>query len=383
MPDSNKSTIVIASVLKPIDDSRMYEKVGLSLAGSGKYHVHLIGVESARMDIPGITQHGFKPFGRISLRRLLAPWRILVMAMRLRPDILIITTHELIWPALFLRLVRRCGIVYDVQENYYWNILYTPAFPFLLKPFVALYVRVKESLAANYIDHFLLAEKGYEQELRFPGNRYTVIQNKLRMEGAPRQSRRFDPAKKTISLLFSGTIAETTGVFTAIDLAIRLHVVDDKIRLTIAGFCAQREVLAKIRLLIQPRPFIQLIVRDRPLPHHEIVTHIQSADFGMITYQISPATMNSIPTKLYEYLGYKLPILLVSHKPWAEISSRYAAAVVFDPANYDAANIFRAMMQNSFYTKDPDEVYWQSEEPKLLSALAHAHTRFSPRIPSN
>ena len=49
MADSKKSTVVIASVLKPVDDSRMYEKIGLTLAGSGRYDVHVIGCDSARI----------------------------------------------------------------------------------------------------------------------------------------------------------------------------------------------------------------------------------------------------------------------------------------------------------------------------------------------
>lgn len=369
MADSDKSTIVIASVLKPVDDSRMYEKIGLTLAGSGKYDVHVIGVESVRIDRPRITQHALKPFSRISFGRILAPWRVLVIAMRLRPRILIITTHELLCVALFLKQVRGCRVIYDVQENYYWNILYTRAFPGLIKPFVALYVRTKESLGSKFVDHFLLAEKGYEQELKFLGNRYTIIENKLHIDSVPRKSQRFDPARKTINLLFSGTIADTTGVFTAIDLAIKLHVMDDRIRLTIAGFCSQRRVLEKIRLLIQPRPFIQLVVRDSPLPHAEIFRQIESADFGMITYRINPSTINSIPTKLYEYLGCKLPILLVSHKPWIDFCHPYSAAVVFDPNHYDAAYILRGMMEQNFYTAEPEGVYWQSEESKLLEVV--------------
>lgn len=369
MTDSNKSTVVIASVLKPVDDTRMYEKIGLTLAGSGKYDVHIIGCASTGSGNPAVTQHPFKPFGRVSLGRFFAPWRIFTIALRLDPAILIIGTHELLYVALLLKAVRRCRIIYDVQENYYWNILYTPAFPVLFKPFVALYVRGKEISLARFVDHFLLAEKAYESELKFPGNRYTVIENKVHLEAIP--IRPPDPGEpgNTITLIFSGTLAETTGVFTAIDLAVKLHVIEDRIRLTIIGFCAQHQVLEKIRLLIQTRPFIKLIVRDRPIPHIEIFDHIRKAHFGLVTYQINPSTMNSIPTKVYEYLGFKLPILLVSHRPWVEFCLPYAAAVVFDPATFDASAIYREMMTKTFYTAEPESVYWTAEEPKLLEAV--------------
>lgn len=371
MADSNKSTVLIASVLKPVDDSRMYEKIGLTLAESGVFDVHVVGTRSAKTNRAGITQHALRPFRRISLGRLLAPWRILSLALRLKPDIAIITTHELLYIAMFLKIRRRCKIIYDVQENYYWNILYTTAFPLILRPFVALYVRAKETVAAPYVDHFLLAEKGYEQELSFQRSRYTVIENKVRVEETERKLPATFQTRKNIHLIFSGTLAETTGVFTAIDLAIKLHVIDDRFRLTIIGFGSQQAILDKIRLLIQPRSFITLITDDRPVPHAMIFKHIHLADFGLVTYQINPSTMNSIPTKLYEYLGFHLPILLVNHKPWVEFCHPYDAAIVFDGNHYDAASLYKEIMTRKFYPQDPVEVYWDSEAPKLLAILTH------------
>lgn len=375
MPDSRKSTIVIASVLKPVDDSRLHEKIGSSLAATGLYTVHVIGCASDKIDNPNIQQHAFKPFGRVSLRRFFAPWIIVFRTLRLEPDVFIFATHELLYLAMFLKLFRKCRIIYDVQENYYWNILYTPAFPFLIKPFVALYVRGKETLTAKYVDHFFLAERGYEQELKFPGNNFTILENKVRVAAGERKRSSSVGSGNTINLIFSGTLAETTGVFTAIDLAIKLHVIDERFRLTIIGFCAQHRALEKIRSLITPRPFIELIARDSPVPHSEIFRHIKRSDFGMITYQINPSTMNSIPTKLYEYLGFRLPILLVNHKPWVDFCYPYAAAVVFDPGHYDAAQLYREMMNRAFYTAEPSLVYWESEEPKLLKVIERVLTK--------
>lgn len=366
MADSRK-TIVIASVLNPVDDSRMYEKIGVTLAESGKYDVHIIGLNSPA-PTAGITPHGLKPFGRLSLRRIFAPWKILYIALRLKPAIFIIETHELLLHAALLKLFIRCRVIYDVRENYFWNIFYTPAFPILVKPFVALYVRGKERLFASIVDHFLLAEKGYERELRFPRKRYTVIENKVRAVSRERAGKVFGPGD-VINLIFSGTLAETTGMFLAIELAIKLHVIDDRIRLTIIGFSPQRHVLERIQLVIQPRPFIRLIAHKDPVPHSEIFEHIAQSDFGLITYQINPSTMNSIPTKMYEYLGFHLPILLVSHRPWVDFCRPYGATVVFDPKQYDAAAIYREMMERSFYTANPSDVYWANEEGKLMRVI--------------
>ena len=370
MADLNKSTIVIASVLKPVDDTRMFEKMAGSLACSNRYLVHVIGPGSVTQVNSNLIQHGFKPFRRISVRRLIAPWLILIKTFRLKPDLFIITTHELLYAALLMKLLTRCKIIYDLQENYYWNILYTSAFPLVLKPFVALYVRGKEILSAPYVDHFFLAEKGYETELKFPHASQTVLENKVRVPAAERKTPLSIRSKSTIQLIFSGTLAETTGVFTAIDLAVKLHITDERIRLTIIGYCAQSSVLQHIRLLIQPRPFITLVARNTPIPHTEIFEEIKKSDFGLVTYEINPATMNSIPTKLYEYLGFKLPVLLVNHKPWVDFCHPYAAAIVFDKNSIDSVSLFGEMTQKNFYIAEPADVYWESEEPKLMRVVS-------------
>lgn len=369
MSDSKKTTIVIASVLKPVDDSRMYEKIGLSLALAGQYDVHIIGCVTEAAPDARLSQHPFPPFARISLRRMFAPLLIFIRSLRLKPRVFIATTHELLFPAMFLKMFIRCRVIYDVQENYYWNILYTPAFPLLAKPFLALYVRAKETLSAPYVDHFFLAERGYEKEMKFPRNRKTILENKVRVDRALQKTAVPLTSKKTIDLLFSGTLAPTTGVFTAIDLAVKLHVIDERIRLTIIGYAAQTKVLEKIRMLIHPRPFIELIAHDRPVPHAQIFDHIRKADFGVISYEVNPSTMNSIPTKLYEYLGLRLPILLTSHRPWVDFCYPWNAAVVFDAHHPDAAGVYKQMMSQTFYTSEPTEVYWQSEEERLLSVV--------------
>lgn len=370
MPGLNKSTIVIASVLKPVDDSRMYEKLAYTLSNTDQFQVHIIGCASSISENPKIIQHPFPPFRRISFGRLMAPWRIFFRTLRLKPDILIITTHELLYLALFMKLVMKCKIIYDVQENYYWNILYTDVFPSLIKPFIAIYVLGKETITSKWVDHFFLAERGYETELNFPGKNKTVLENKVQIAASEKKPGGRVQTGNAIRLLFSGTLAESTGVFTAIDLAVKLHIIDERFKLIIIGFCAQHSVLDKIKMLIKPRPFIQLVARDSPVPHTEILAEIKKADFGLITYQINPSTMNSIPTKLYEYLGCRLPILLINHKPWVDFCKPYSAAVVFDPATIDSVSICKQMMEKYFYPVDPADVYWQSEAPKLLQAIS-------------
>ena len=370
-----KQRIVIASLLKPVDDTRMFEKMGVTLGDSGQYDIFIIGYPSK--STPAYANIHFLPltaFSRISPGRLLAPFKVLRILHQVNPQILIVNTHELLIVAVLNRILFGARIIYDVRENYYRNILYAGSFPFLLRPFLAAWVRLKEKVTSPLFHHFFLAENGYQKEMSFFQNRATVIENKATETKGLSRARM--PGK--IRLLFTGTLAESTGVFQAIDLAKKLHSLSDSIHLTLIGYCAKVETLRKIHQEIKESAFIQLHGGNYLVPHPEVIKAIYTSDFGMICYPPSRHTENSIPTKLYEYLAGRLPILLQNHPPWVELASRYQACIPIDFSTIDPQALLQ-QMQLPFYGSSPEEVSrlpqekagltWESEGEKLLSAL--------------
>jgi glycosyltransferase involved in cell wall biosynthesis len=366
MSKEKQIRIVIASVLKPVNDTRMFGKLARSLSHVQEYEVHVIGQNAERrVAQSGIIVHALPVMKRLSLKRLIAPFRVLRLLVQIRPSLLIITTHELLGIALISRLLLRCRVVYDVQENYFYNILYTDSFPRLIKPFIAFYVRMKELLIAPFIRHFLLAEKGYEQELPFLRKNYTVIENKVVRPDA----KVLEARPKGISkLLFTGTLAPTTGIFTAIEIAKGLHQIDPKITLSIIGYCPRPEILREIQNAIRESTFIQLIGGNALVPHETILESLSQADAGIIAYPENPSTKTSVPTKLYEYLGYRLPIILNNSPSLIQICKPYNAAMVYSDGQFK--DLYEQLQRQSFYTSLPDFVYWESEQKRFLEAIS-------------
>ncbi len=374
-----KRRIVLASLLKPVDDTRMYEKLGATLASA--YEVYIVGQPSAstlRKGNPEIVP--LRKFERLSLKRLLAPFKVLRTVFHVRPQLLIICTAELLPIALVARILCGVRIVYDVQENYAVNVVHGKAWPRMVRPLLFGVVKAVEWCSSVMISHFLLAEKSYANELGFIGNRFTTIQNKVLRPDQPfeRQrlaSRSYDPHSEQltnnhITLLFSGTLAQTTGVFDAIDLSKQLYDADPNVRLHIIGYAAQTIVRTQLRTLAGALPFIHLEGIDELVPHDKIREAIKRAHFGIISYPENVSTWSSYPTKLYEYLGYRLPVLLVINPRWVDYCRAYAAAIVFDPDQINPHALLREMKSRSFYTAGVPEVYWDSEAPKLLQVVS-------------
>ena len=93
------------------------------------------------------------------------------------------------------------------------------------------------------------------------------------------------------------------------------------------------------------------------------------ADFGLIYYPLSPHIENAMPTKLYEYLGCQLPIILHAYAPWVELCKPFEASININFQAPLPADLLEKLKSTSFYKTTPQDVFWESEENKLLDAI--------------
>lgn len=360
-----KRRIVLASVLKPIDDTRMLEKLGATLTQSGEYEVTIIGYPSIAGSLDSkIPLIPLKPFTRFSVERLLVPWRIFRLINQVKPEIIVINTPELLLMSIFQKIFFGRKVIYDVLENYYRNVRYSNAYAVALRPVLSLFVRGIELLTKPFISLFILAEKGYEEELDFV-NPHVVAENKLPQLMANRYSK--GQKKGYHRLIFSGTLAPTTGILETIEHAKKLHAIDQYYSLTIIGYCALEKFLEQIKDEISGCDFIQLIGGSSLVPHSQILEEICKADVGFAIYKINLSTESSIPTKLYEYLALRLPTLISHNIQSHELLTRLRAGIILPLCpNYDQLN--DQLKQLELPLTDPD-LFWDQEGERVLNAL--------------
>src|SRR6218665_3785198 len=101
-----KRRIVLASVLKPVDETRMFEKLAITLSQKVEYEIHIAGYPGTVANLPqNISLHALPTFSRLSISRLLAPWRVFKITYEVKPELLIVNTHELLIVALLNRIL--------------------------------------------------------------------------------------------------------------------------------------------------------------------------------------------------------------------------------------------------------------------------------------
>ena len=234
--------ILIASTLKPVSDTRGYYKIAKSLAKSGKYIVEIIGgPPRPKIELDNIKLHPQPLYSRNLISRLQLRWKIFGKIIRIRPDLLIITSHELLVIAAVYRLLYRKKIIYDIQENYNFNLRFQQVYPWGFRHLLALAIRCKEIICSPFIAYFFLAEKCYQQEIKFLSRKKTlVLENKF----APIKTTPKKKDQTKIEFLLSGTIGELYGAVDALNFIASFPA--DKYLLRIIGHCPDEQLRLKI-----------------------------------------------------------------------------------------------------------------------------------------
>ncbi|MDZ7647939.1 MAG: hypothetical protein U5K54_12595 [Cytophagales bacterium] len=99
------------------------------------YEVFVIGYPTATPQNQDHAIHllPLNSFKRISLGRLLAPWQTMKLIRKVKPEVLIVNTHELLIVSALNRIIFGVKIIYDIRENYFRNVMHTSVFPALFE----------------------------------------------------------------------------------------------------------------------------------------------------------------------------------------------------------------------------------------------------------
>ncbi|WP_143436962.1 glycosyltransferase family protein [Hymenobacter mucosus] len=372
------TTVLLASVLKPLDDTRMLGKFGRALASRLSTHVHVAGrlAPTPPNLPPNLHTHALLAGARFSMARVGAQWRYWQLLRQLNPNVVIVHAPELLPLTVLWRAVGRGRqFVYDVRENYALNIQTQRVYPAWARGLLASLVRKLETLAATKAAGLILAERSYADELPFATPARTILlENKYqpRTDETPAlPTHRLPVPDEPLRLLYSGTISELNGVFEALEFARQLRQLWPSVHLTIIGFCQQPAQLVRLRTAVAAASGgVSLIGGGTLVPHAQVVQEIERSHLGLLPYRPHPSTARCVPTKLFEYLAHGLPMVVPPNPLWQQLVERYEAGVCLDFQQLGSSHTltadFLVQLRRPFYPLGvPEEAFWASEAEKL------------------
>ena len=368
----DKIKILIASVLKPADDVRSCYKIGHSLAQTNKYEVNIIGFNSKKKaKHQNIFLYPIFNFKRNSFKRLFAPFSILKIYLQLKPKLIIVNAPELLWVIFLIKIIFGTQIIYDIRENYQFNIKQNQIYKGFKKSLAAFYIWINESLSQYFIDGYFLAEEIYENQLKFISKKpYIKLLNKSTLPQKEKGKPINYSKHQSIKFIYTGTIGREYGTIEAIDFCKKLHEKNPNITLTIIGYSPDNEYLQLIKLALSKVKYIELKTTEEPIPQSDIIIEIKDSDVAILPYQLNPNISGRFPTKIYDYLALEIPMIIPPHPKWKAFLDQFQAGYSVDFIKPDIDGFNKSFFTKNFYIKAPgDEIQWRGQEDKLLDFI--------------
>lgn len=328
---------IISSVHLALDN-RVFYRQARSLVRLG-YQVTLIALHDRQEVKDGVTIIPLPRRPRWQRPGLW--WQLARLARATRADLYLFHDPELLVVAPVLRLVTGRPTVYDIHEVY-------PDF-FLVKDYLPVWVRYPlawtfrwlEPLLARLNSGLIFADDEIARPFRHLPLPQTTLFNfpgRPLIEAGAAATRTLPPRPPVV--LYLGGMERNRGTTLMIQ-AFRL-VADalPEARLLLVGHFEPPALQVEVQQAAAAAGLAGHVLITGRVPFETIGAYLTQAAVGWVTWQPAPKNEKNIPTKLFEYMAYALPIVssdLPSTRPFVEDGVNGYRVPADDPAAHAAA----------------------------------------------
>lgn len=371
-----KKSVMMYSSVHAWNDTRIFYKEAMALANAG-FKIDFYGVEndSPVVEHPNITLHLLKASEKKSGR--FHRWRVLYQRVKQSDaDYYHIHDPELLSFFYYFRKKKsEAQFIYDMHENFPLDIQTKEWIPKVFRGVLTRCVRVYEKVTMSSCDHVIMAEESYQlyySHLKCP---ITIIRNYPRWVEKNEEKRKTGP----FTLIYVGGITEDRGLWEMLQLIKRLNQSGrKKYQLKLVGPTGN-DLQSAIDEFIQEEHLGAYVEVYGRIPYSDIWSLLEQSDIGLCLLHPLPNYLESMATKLYEYMAASLPILCSNFPAWEKLVLQADCGEVCPPfdlnklewlirnrADYREKNRIQGQNGREAY----EQFYlWEHEEKKLLQEV--------------
>jgi glycosyltransferase involved in cell wall biosynthesis len=351
-------------------DGRIYYKECRSLARAG-FHVTIVGPHSTDAIADDVNIKSI-PRDRSRLARMTRTvWRVYQEAVRQAADVYHFHDPELIPAALLLRAKGK-RVIYDVHEDVPKDIMskfYLPSWSRSLIAWIALQI---ERAACRRFSALVTVTPAIAERLRTINKRTEVVHNYpyareivFAHKASPWEARRQ-------SVAYTGGISAQRGLR---EMVTAMSLLPPSLRasLELAGNETPED--------IDPNEIYEHVGWAR-VKHHGLLNQhntfrlLHRVRAGLVLYHPEPNHLESLPQKIFEYMGAGLPVIASDFPLWRKLLSKIGCALFVDPLKPQAiAQAIEFILANPAEAEDMglrgqlavlDQYNWDTEAKKLV-----------------
>lgn len=368
--DSN--LIFVFSSVHYWEDTRILSKEIKSLRSSGKnIDYYAIGPKRNDFNIEGVNVHLLKEGSKMDRPNR---WLSLVTA-ALASEAKYYHFHdpELLYVAKKIRKHKpNAIIIYDMHEYFYGQLSTKEWIPSLIRKPVSKIAQFLEKRWMKNCNGVIFAENSYAQYFEnFTGFKMNLLNYPIWVP-------KINVEKSSVfTLIYVGDITEDRNIFGMVEIVKLLK--------------AKNNVPFQLKLIGSIHPTLKKKVLDKiieykleevikwygRLPYEQIWEHCFSANVGLCLLKPIPNYVDSMATKIFEYMAAEIPVIASDFPSWEKLINEHSCGFTSDPLNSEnVVSIIEKIENSPVLAKqlgvNGREAYennysWKSEEKKLLS----------------
>lgn len=317
--------LVHLTSVHPRNDIRVFEKMCRSLVSEG-LDVHLVvadGLGSADRD--GVVIHDVgKPRSRLK-RMMRTPFHLRQCALELKPDLIHLHDPELLPVGVAMaRWGKR--VIFDSHEDVPKQLASKHYLPPIVRFPLALGWEIVERYAIPRLAGVVAATPGIHARLSRFTTRAEIVRNYplLREFVPPRSGQSGRP-----TICYVGALTEERGLVELIEAVARCA---SRPRLILAGRFTEPGLRDRLQVL----PGWDLVEELGQCDRIRIATVLKQSWIGLVTLHPTPNHIDSLPTKMYEYMAAGLPVIASDFPAWRTTVRDHACGILLDPTDVGA-----------------------------------------------
>lgn len=316
----------LTSVHAPSDTRIAYRECA-SLAEAG-YDVVLVAAGPLRSEPPAGVRLRSIPLPRNRFERITRTvWQTFAAALDERATIYHFHDPELLGVGIALRLLGR-RVIFDVHEDIPKDVIDKPWIASFLRRPLSLICEIVLRAAQRHMSAIVAATPAIAR--RFQPPRVVVVANYPRLEELPAPNGEAFEQRPRVAL-YLGSITELRCIEELV-AGMSSRALAPNVRLCLAGTFESPALEAQMR----KRPGWQRIDFAGFCPRSRVGDLLRSARVGMLLFRPAANHDDALPTKLFEYLGSGLPVVISDSLRCSDLVREYQCGVVVNAREPDA-----------------------------------------------
>lgn len=284
---------------------------------------------------------------------------------------------ELLLISGLLKFNSQADIIYDIHENVKEDILGKIWIPLFFRKYISVSFILIERLMLRFINQIILAEESYFKIYNNRKNVTSILNYPIISLRSTNSTTISTISHSKIKLIYVGGVSRIRGIFELIEsINLLVSIGYKNISLKIFGLITP-DFKNELLKLINDYNLDSYVTICGVINHEKVYDEIKKAHIGLSILHPDKNFVESIPTKLYEYMSVGIPVIASNFPMWKQIIEKYECGICVNPLNPNEIveaiisiidNPIKSKQMGANGVKPVEELYnWENESNKLIN----------------